>query len=393
MWIPLSTFVMGLGFALGPPAQRCLDSLLFVLVISPFEVGDRVAIDKVNNNGTMTVVQVHILTSEFSDVQGKRIIARNCDLTAMSITNLRRSPNATFMSKFILEQAGATPELLRRLHERVLAHVRSKPLDWKPSASMTTAFIEPNKLEVGWSITHHASWGEGGKVWPAHSEFVVAVTAAMRDLQLRYTLPPQQVSLVGAGSKGSQADALTLAAALGGVHATGISLAHSHRPSGWTSGGYGQGGLSDAISISAATRRYNGSEMSHHNHGNTITSGRSRPVSKRLSRRTQQNARQEQPDLPANGMHMSRASNDRQYQSNFASSGAEIEEAGARRRTSRRQQHLLRRSPADRETLSSLTSPNSRQLSSLTADTERYATSGRDASTDASVRGASSTRR
>ena len=37
VWIPVSTLVMGLGFALGPPAQRALDSLLFVLLISPYE--------------------------------------------------------------------------------------------------------------------------------------------------------------------------------------------------------------------------------------------------------------------------------------------------------------------------------------------------------------------
>ena len=53
-------------------------------------MGDRVQIDKVQSNGTMVVAQVHILTSEFTDMAGKRVIARNADLTTMTITNLRR---------------------------------------------------------------------------------------------------------------------------------------------------------------------------------------------------------------------------------------------------------------------------------------------------------------
>lgn len=200
-YAPVAVLVSGLGFALGPPCQRALDSLLFVIIISPFEVGDRVQIDKINNGAPMVVSQVFVVTSEFNDLaSGKRIIARNADLTGMTITNLRRSPNAAFTSKFVLDASCATPEALSALHGSVTAHVKARPLDWKPACAMSVTFIEPNKVEVGFSVTHHASWSEGAKIWPAHSALVVAATQAMRAQGLRYSLPRQQVELVGDGA-------------------------------------------------------------------------------------------------------------------------------------------------------------------------------------------------
>ena len=47
----------GLGFALGPTIQRFVDSLVFVLAVAPYDVGDRVQISGIMGNATLLVIQ------------------------------------------------------------------------------------------------------------------------------------------------------------------------------------------------------------------------------------------------------------------------------------------------------------------------------------------------
>jgi hypothetical protein len=229
VWVPLSTLVMGLGFALGPPAQRLLDSLLFVLVIAPYDVGDRVAVDRVAGGAALAVEQVHVLTSEFTELgTGRRLIARNADLTGMTVTNLRRSPNAAFSVRFLLEPGAVTPAVLRQLTDALTAHVRARPLEWRPGPSLSVSFADPNRVELAWGLTHHGSWAEGGKVWRSHTDFVVSACAAMRSLRLAYTLPPQPVALVTTGT-GAGAVLGVLGGAGGGDGGGGGGRRGSHR--------------------------------------------------------------------------------------------------------------------------------------------------------------------
>jgi small-conductance mechanosensitive channel len=62
--VPFSTIIISLGFALGPPIQRLIDSLLFLLVEQPYENGDSVMVDRINSGGSMTVLQVCYLPCE-----------------------------------------------------------------------------------------------------------------------------------------------------------------------------------------------------------------------------------------------------------------------------------------------------------------------------------------
>src|SRR4051794_35493535 len=58
--VPLGTMVIALGFAVGPTIQRLLESLAFVLVIQPYDVGDRVSISGIAGGKTMIVSQVNV---------------------------------------------------------------------------------------------------------------------------------------------------------------------------------------------------------------------------------------------------------------------------------------------------------------------------------------------
>ena len=73
------------------------------------------------------------------------------DIQGCVISNLRRSPNATFPSKFVLHTS-TTGAQLAELRTRVNGYIRSKSLDWKPTVGMSIAYGDPNRLEVSEKI-------------------------------------------------------------------------------------------------------------------------------------------------------------------------------------------------------------------------------------------------
>jgi small-conductance mechanosensitive channel len=157
--VPLGTLLISLGFALGPSMQRLLECLLFVLIVQPFDVGDRIALANVNNGATLTVNQINVLTTELTDSSsGKRVIVQNSDIARSPIVNHRRSPNATFVTKVIVDHS-VTAAQLRELEERVRAFMRANQTDWKPgSLSLSLAHDGPNLVELAFWATTHASW-------------------------------------------------------------------------------------------------------------------------------------------------------------------------------------------------------------------------------------------
>ena len=89
---------------MGPSIQRLFDSLTFVLLLKPYDVGDNVQISGIAANATHRVTQINVLTTEFeSCATSKRLVARNSDIIGMSISNLRNSSNATFTPSFVVD--------------------------------------------------------------------------------------------------------------------------------------------------------------------------------------------------------------------------------------------------------------------------------------------------
>lgn len=122
---------------------------------------------------------VNVLTTWFVDSDGKRLVARNNDLSGMSIINKRHSPNASLTVHVAVDQ-GVSAEQLRALHAAVSAFARARPLEWRPKVSMSIGATDangqpPNQIDVAFSLTHHASWQEPAKISAAHAELAIAV--------------------------------------------------------------------------------------------------------------------------------------------------------------------------------------------------------------------------
>lgn len=195
--VSMGTLLVSLSFAVGGIIQRLLDSLLFVLVIQPFDVGDRVSISTINTGSTLIVNQINVLTTEFTETcTGKRITVRNSDIISSNITNLRRSGNVTFSPSFIVDHR-ITGVQLKELENRVCTFIRSEKnqIDWKPDVSLSISHSEANKVQVTFWLTTRASWHEPFKTSPAQSRLTIAIVEIFRDMGIAYSSPVARLAV------------------------------------------------------------------------------------------------------------------------------------------------------------------------------------------------------
>ncbi len=109
-----------------------VQSLLFVVVYGPYEVGDKVIIDGINDNNAMVVKDISVTTSTFESGAGKRIKYANYLLAQKAITNLKRSTTVNMTLKFTVGHR-TSRDKLRRFKAAVEGFLRKRPADWKPS--------------------------------------------------------------------------------------------------------------------------------------------------------------------------------------------------------------------------------------------------------------------
>ncbi|KAI0205148.1 hypothetical protein F4808DRAFT_410649, partial [Astrocystis sublimbata] len=147
--------VLGLAWVLQATAQEFLQSIIFVFVKHPFDVGDRVTI--YGNTGTTLqgddyyVTEISLLYTEFKKMQGHIVQAPNSVLNNLFILNHRRS--GSLADIFTLQIKYGTPsskitELEARMTEYVMDNKRdytnkiiTELVSFEEACSMTVNFI------------------------------------------------------------------------------------------------------------------------------------------------------------------------------------------------------------------------------------------------------------
>lgn len=231
VYVPFTTILVGFAFMVGLPVQKMLDGLVFTLVVVPYDVGDTVAVNIVNGNASMTVRTVSLYTTEFIDGSNRFIVVRNSELLGAAITNLRRSGDAVASVKVMVDQ-GITGAQVAALKERVKEYAKRNGVTWKPKPGLSISGGDGNKCELTVTMTHRSSWQEG-KVGGDQSLLVAWLLDTLREMGLRYSLPPQQMQ-VSVSGVGDSNHAGAAAAATAAIEAAARALsAQLSKRAGW----------------------------------------------------------------------------------------------------------------------------------------------------------------
>jgi small-conductance mechanosensitive channel len=128
------TSVLGLAWMLQATAQEFLQSIIFVFVKHPFDVGDRVTIYG-STGASLTgddyyVTEISLLYTEFKKMQGHIVQAPNSVLNTLFILNQRRSNGLADVVPIVM-RFGTPAVQIEELKSRMLAFVKSQTRDYQ----------------------------------------------------------------------------------------------------------------------------------------------------------------------------------------------------------------------------------------------------------------------
>ncbi|KAJ7188245.1 Mechanosensitive ion channel-domain-containing protein [Mycena filopes] len=174
------TLVLGLSWLIGGTLSEVLTSIIFLFIKHPFDVGDRVIIDKTS----YTVKEIRLLTTIFLNSDGVSVQAPNTVLNSQFIHNIRRSPQMSESFSFDVNYS-TTFEEVELLRQRMLTFVTTERRDYQPAFDVVV---------LGWAYL--ASQG----AFPHHRTDFPDQTKMTLQADIKYKSNGQQGALKGSST-------------------------------------------------------------------------------------------------------------------------------------------------------------------------------------------------
>ncbi|KAI9149456.1 Mechanosensitive ion channel protein Msy1 [Paramyrothecium foliicola] len=188
------TSVLGLAWMLQATAQEFLQSIIFVFIKHPFDVGDRVTIYG-STGATLTgddyyVTEISLLYTEFRKMQGHIVQAPNSVLNTLFILNQRRSNGLADVVPIIM-RFGTPAEMIDELKARMLEFVKSNKRDYQ--AEIITEMVSVDEVRsclMNMVFFHKSNWQNELVRLNRHNKFVTELMYQMVQIGIQ---PPMRV--------------------------------------------------------------------------------------------------------------------------------------------------------------------------------------------------------
>jgi len=143
--VPLGTILVSASFAIGPSFVQVINSLVFVLITQPYDLGDYVTTSCLLQEGTqnrerLVVVAIDVLTTTFLKIAtNTHVIIPNSSLNSSTIENFTRSPcmqggdlPTGLVCIPVSVPLETSQEQLSKLQNHIVAYVLANPDHWRP---------------------------------------------------------------------------------------------------------------------------------------------------------------------------------------------------------------------------------------------------------------------
>ncbi|XP_010056532.2 mechanosensitive ion channel protein 10 [Eucalyptus grandis] len=179
------------GFMFQNTCKTIFESIIFVFVMHPFDVGDRCVVDGIQ----MIVEEMNILTTVFLRYDMEKIYYPNSVLLTKPISNFRRSPDMGDAIDFTID-VSTSIDTINALKKAIQSYIESKPKHWSPKHVVLVKEIEDvNKMKMSLCVQHtmnHQNYGERSS---RKSELLLELKRIFENLDIKYHLLPQEVHL------------------------------------------------------------------------------------------------------------------------------------------------------------------------------------------------------
>lgn len=178
--------ILALSWLFSATAQEFLQSVIFVFVKHPFDVGDRVTV--YGNSGDSGlgddyfVKEITLLYTEFKKMQGHVVQAPNSYLNTLFILNQRRS-GALAEAVPIIIKYGTTIDQIDGLRQRLLEFVRSEKRDFQSNILTELRAVTENfSLTLNVVFFYKSNWQNEGLRLQRRNKFICMLMIALQEI-------------------------------------------------------------------------------------------------------------------------------------------------------------------------------------------------------------------
>src|SRR5271170_1273679 len=181
--------VLALSWLFSATAQEFLQSVIFVFVKHPFDVGDRVSIYG-NTGSTLKgddyfVKEISLLYTEFKKMEGHVVQAPNSYLNTLFILNMRRSGGLAEALPIVI-RFGTTLEQIDSLRQQLLEFVRNEKREYQGNILTELRDVtEAYSLTLNIVFFYKSNWQNELIRLQRRNKFICAMMIAMQELGIQ----------------------------------------------------------------------------------------------------------------------------------------------------------------------------------------------------------------
>jgi len=120
------TLITGFTWVFSGIVTSVFNSIIFIFITHPYDVGDRIAFD----DKELQVTDISLLTTTFMETGGETMYYRNAEMVGKKVKNIRRSGNQSEILNFALPAVPSTLEKMGHLREKLLAYFAANSRDY-----------------------------------------------------------------------------------------------------------------------------------------------------------------------------------------------------------------------------------------------------------------------
>lgn len=177
--------ILAIGHSYQNISKIILESILFVFVTRPFDVGDCCIID----GHQMIVEEMNILSTVFLRFDHKKICYLNSHLPTQSICNCSRNPDFAEEIEFSIDLS-STDEIVEHLKEGIEKLLLAKPQHWKAEHSVFMQGVEASKMKMKLNVRHRMNHHNFLEIRKHKSELLIDLKNVFQSLNIdNYVIP------------------------------------------------------------------------------------------------------------------------------------------------------------------------------------------------------------
>lgn len=200
----ISSIYVATSFFFKDVAKSTFESIIFLLIIHPFDIGDRVFIklDTTDNKAggdctdNLLVVEMNLMSTVFERWDGVKIHAPNYVLASKPIYNIRRSGPTTDVLKMSFAHSTRIDQL-ESLRIQLHAFLRQNRQDFTEFHRINVDALENcNKMNVTILVQHATNWQDLELQMGRRTKILTWLKTTIEELEITYLPPVQRVQIM-----------------------------------------------------------------------------------------------------------------------------------------------------------------------------------------------------